>query len=104
MLSDQSSAGDISTAIMLPILGLPIIDTFLVMVIRLREGRSPFSPDRNHIHHRLLALGLSHREAVAAIYLAQSTLVASAIVLRGRSDLFVVCVYAGICLAFAGGY
>lgn len=104
LLLIQRSAGDISPAIMLPILGLPIIDTLLVMAIRLREGRSPFSPDRNHIHHRLLALGLSHREAVAAIYLAQSTLVASAIVLRGQSDLLIVWVYAGICLTFAGGY
>lgn len=104
LLLIQRSAGEISPAIMLPILGLPIIDTLLVMAIRLREGRSPFSPDRNHIHHRLLALGLSHREAVAAIYLAQSTLVASAIVLRGQSDLLIACVYAGICLTFAGGY
>lgn len=104
LLLIERSAGDISPAIMLPLLGLPIIDTLLVMAIRLREGRSPFSPDRNHIHHRLLALGLSHREAVAAIYLAQSTLVASAIVLRGQSDLLIACVYAGICLAFAGGY
>lgn len=104
LLLIQRSAGDINSAIVLPILGLPIIDTLLVMAIRLREGRSPFSPDRNHIHHRLLALGLSHREAVAAIYLAQSTLVASAIVLRGQSDLLIACVYAGICLTFAGGY
>jgi UDP-GlcNAc:undecaprenyl-phosphate GlcNAc-1-phosphate transferase len=104
LLLIQRSTGAIAPAIILPILGLPIIDTLLVMAIRLREGRSPFSPDRNHIHHRLLALGLSHREAVAAIYLAQSMLVSSAIVLRGQSDLLIACVYAGICLAFAGGY
>ena len=35
---------------------------------RLASGRSPFSPDRGHIHHRLLDLGLGHRQTVLAIY------------------------------------
>jgi UDP-GlcNAc:undecaprenyl-phosphate GlcNAc-1-phosphate transferase len=97
----ERSAGQLSPALVLPILGLPVIDTALVMATRLREGRSPFSPDRNHIHHRLLARGLSHREAVAAIYLAQTMLVVSAIILRNHSDVIILSVYVAVCLACA---
>ena len=100
----ERSGGQYSPALVLPLLGLPIIDTALVMVTRIREGRSPFSPDRNHIHHRLLARGLTHREAVAAIYLAQTMLVVSAIIFRGHSELDIVLVYAATCLACAAGY
>lgn len=100
----ERSGGQHSPALVLPLLGLPVIDTALVMVTRIREGRSPFSPDRNHIHHRLLARGLSHREAVAAIYLAQTMLVVSAIIFRSHSELVIVSVYAAICFTCAVGY
>ena len=100
----ERSGGQLSPALALPMLGLPVIDTALVIAKRIREGRSPFSPDRNHIHHRLLARGLSHREAVAAIYLAQTMLVVSAIIFRNQSDLVIVSVYAAACLICGTGY
>ena len=56
------------------VLAVPIIDTFWVIVRRLSSGRSPFSPDRGHIHHRLLDLGLSHRGTVLLIYAVCATL------------------------------
>jgi UDP-GlcNAc:undecaprenyl-phosphate/decaprenyl-phosphate GlcNAc-1-phosphate transferase len=56
------------------VLGVPIIDTFWVIVRRLTSGRSPFSPDRGHLHHRLLDLGLSHRSTVLLIYTMCATL------------------------------
>ena len=43
------------------ILMVPLLDTLRVFAIRMLHGRSPFSPDRNHIHHLLLDKGLSHR-------------------------------------------
>ena len=100
----EGSDGQLSPALALPMLGLPVIDTALVMATRIRDGRSPFSPDRNHIHHRLLARGLSHREAVAAIYLAQTMLVVSAIIFRNQPDLGIVSVYAAVCLMCGTGY
>jgi UDP-GlcNAc:undecaprenyl-phosphate/decaprenyl-phosphate GlcNAc-1-phosphate transferase len=100
----ERSAGELSPALALPVLGLPVIDTALVMITRIREGRSPFSPDRNHIHHRLLARGLSHRQAVAAIYLGQTVLVVSAIILRNHSELAILSAYAAICLSFGMGF
>ncbi len=51
------------------ILSYPLIDTIRVFVIRILRGRSPFSADRNHIHHRLLDLGLSHKQVVLILYM-----------------------------------
>jgi UDP-GlcNAc:undecaprenyl-phosphate GlcNAc-1-phosphate transferase len=60
--------GAAKVVVALMVLGVPIIDTFWVIVRRLAGGRSPFTPDRGHIHHRLLDLGLSHRRTVLLIY------------------------------------
>jgi len=52
------------------VLAIPIYDMLTVIVLRLREGRSPFSGDRSHVSHRLTDLGLSRPLAVAVIWLA----------------------------------
>ncbi len=78
------------------LLGLPVFDTLYVMATRIYHRRSPFAPDNNHVHHKLLALGFDHYEAVALIYLAQAVFVASAVVFRYQSDLFVVSLYLAI--------
>ncbi len=56
-------------------LGIPIFDTLFAMLRRFLERRSLFAPDRRHIHHRLLDLGLHQRHAVMVIHLA--TLIAT---------------------------
>ena len=50
------------------VIAFPLVDTFRVFVVRMARGTSPFLADRNHIHHRLLALGLGHRGTVAVLY------------------------------------
>ena len=59
------------TTLIIPvlILGLPITDTFYVMWRRFKNGRSIFQADRSHIHHKLLALGLTPRQTTVALYL-----------------------------------
>jgi UDP-GlcNAc:undecaprenyl-phosphate GlcNAc-1-phosphate transferase len=52
------------------ILGVPIFDTMFAIGRRIKEGRSPFSADKQHIHHMLLRAGFTQREAVLAIYVA----------------------------------
>ncbi|HLH74406.1 MAG TPA: undecaprenyl/decaprenyl-phosphate alpha-N-acetylglucosaminyl 1-phosphate transferase, partial [Chloroflexota bacterium] len=52
------------------ILGVPIFDTTLVVVSRLRRGVNPLVGGKDHISHRLVQLGWTHREAVMALYLA----------------------------------
>jgi len=54
-------------AVAVGILLLPIFDTFRVFIMRMIKGRSPFSPDRNHIHHLLLNTGLSHMQATGLL-------------------------------------
>ncbi|HWI92129.1 MAG TPA: MraY family glycosyltransferase [Flavisolibacter sp.] len=50
-----------TVAVAVSILIVPLLDTLRVFSIRLAKGRSPFIPDRNHIHHLLLDRGLNHR-------------------------------------------
>lgn len=52
-------------------LALPLTDTVFAVVRRVSRGESPFHADRGHIHHRLLALGLTQKQAVAVLYAAQ---------------------------------
>jgi UDP-GlcNAc:undecaprenyl-phosphate GlcNAc-1-phosphate transferase len=52
------------------VLAVPLFDMALVTVSRLRRGISPFTPGRDHLSHRLVALGWTKREAVMALYLA----------------------------------
>ena len=83
-----SQKGATTLAVMIPLLvfGLPIVDTLLAMVRRfvgslrmldapkatlreqMRVAKSMFAADQKHIHHRLLALGFSHRNAVLVLY------------------------------------
>jgi hypothetical protein len=61
------------------------------------QGRSPFSPDRTHIHHRLLDLGLSHRETVLVIYGICLALAVLSLLLSGVTQLYA---FLGVFVAF----
>jgi len=101
LLATQGDTCALSAALPLLLLGLPIMDTLTVMLTRIRAGRSPFSADRNHLHHRLLSLGFAHREAVLLIYLLQVGLVLLAYFLRFELDSEIVltfCLFAAAVL------
>ncbi|HVO66076.1 MAG TPA: MraY family glycosyltransferase [Syntrophales bacterium] len=83
----------LSPVLPLLILGFPILDTLTVMVERVREGRSPFSPDKNHFHHRLMRLGLYHAEAVFTIYLIQALMIVSVILFKYYPDWMLMISY-----------
>jgi len=68
---------------------VPIIDTFWIIIRRVSSGRSPFSADRGHFHHRLLDLGLSHRQAVLVIYGVCIILALAGLFLSGRGQISV---------------
>ena len=87
-LAILSILGTAKVAVVLLVLGVPIIDTFWIIVRRLSQRRSPFKPDRQHIHHRLLDLGLSHRQTVLLIYGVCTTLAVLALTLTGASLLY----------------
>ncbi len=96
-LAVLSVLGTAKVALALLVLGVPIIDTFWIIIRRLSAGRSPFSADRGHFHHRLLDLGLSHRQAVALIYVIGVALAVAGFVLSGRGQIsfFLVVVIGG---------
>ena len=52
----------------LAVLAVPFMDLLLAVVRRTRAGRSPFAPDKMHLHHRLLEIGHSHTRAVLIMY------------------------------------
>jgi UDP-GlcNAc:undecaprenyl-phosphate GlcNAc-1-phosphate transferase len=98
----QAESAPISPVLPLLLLGLPVLDTLTVMTIRLREGRSPFSPDRNHLHHQMIAIGFRHNEAVAIIYVLQVVLLSIAFLWRYASDLLLLSIYAAFCASLLG--
>jgi UDP-GlcNAc:undecaprenyl-phosphate GlcNAc-1-phosphate transferase len=89
--------GSAKVVVALLVLGVPIIDTFWVIVRRLSNGRSPFSGDRGHIHHRLLDLGLGHRATVLLIYGICATLGLVSLVVSTITGLYA---FLGSLLAF----
>jgi UDP-GlcNAc:undecaprenyl-phosphate GlcNAc-1-phosphate transferase len=78
-LAGQFATGDIDARaslltlmpVILPvsILVIPLADLVLAVVRRTRAGRSPFAPDKQHLHHRLLEIGHSHRRAVIIMWM-----------------------------------
>jgi UDP-GlcNAc:undecaprenyl-phosphate GlcNAc-1-phosphate transferase len=79
--TQQKSSTTVALLVPLVALGLPITDTLLAIGRRAASGRPIFSADREHIHHRLLALGLSQRQAVLVLYVTSGVLGASALLL-----------------------
>ncbi|MDA7757806.1 undecaprenyl/decaprenyl-phosphate alpha-N-acetylglucosaminyl 1-phosphate transferase [Opitutales bacterium] len=77
---------------------LPILDCVFAIFRRMMRGRSPFSPDMEHFHHRLMAKGLSHGKAVLAMWAmaGSCSLVAIAAAFGKGDQLFAVFVFFGM--------
>ncbi len=98
----NSGRGGYAAALVLPLVGLPILDGLGVMVERYRTGVSLFVGDKRHLHHKLLAVGCSHQETVVLIYGLQALMVASAYVLRWHSDWHALLAYLVLALPVVG--
>lgn len=66
-LSQSGPNTELSTMDVLWCVALPVLDTLAVMVRRIREGKSPFKPDRGHIHHMMLRAGLGPRTTLVGL-------------------------------------
>lgn len=64
----QKTSTTVALLVPMVALGVPIFDTLFSIVRRYFERRPVFSPDRGHIHHRLLEMGVTHRRAVLTLY------------------------------------
>ena len=83
----------LSPAIVLLLLGLPIVDILAVLFLRAKGNMNLFRATKNHIHHRLLALGFYHYESVMLIYSVQAFLVICAILLPYENDYVLTGIY-----------
>lgn len=99
----------ISFAVPFLLMGLPIFDTCFAILRRVSHGQSPMAPDRGHIHHRLIDMGLSQKQAVAVLYVITAILGLSAVVLTTSGAvkdmllLFAFCVAGAVALSIFQG-
>ena len=88
----------ISFAVPFLILGLPIFDTAFAMIRRIAKGQSPMKPDRSHVHHRLIDMGLNQKQAVATLYCISAILGMSAVVLTTSGELKAMVFFVALCV------
>jgi UDP-GlcNAc:undecaprenyl-phosphate GlcNAc-1-phosphate transferase len=93
----DATSGKTVVGLMAPVIVLaavvfvPLLDLLMAVVRRTRAGMSPFSPDKMHLHHRLLEIGHSQRRAVLLIYLWSGVLVAGAVTLAVTGNTVLAC-------------
>ena len=91
----------ISFAVPFLMLGLPIFDTCFAILRRVSHGQSPMSPDRGHIHHRLIDMGFNQKQAVAVLYVISAILGLSAVVLTTSGPVKAMLLLMALCFAGA---
>lgn len=86
-------------AIAVSILIVPIFDSLRIFSIRILKGSSPFKGDRNHIHHRLLRLGLKPYKIVIFAVIFNFLMIAGAIALQNLGNFVLIIIIIGFCMA-----
>ncbi|MDD7652662.1 MAG: undecaprenyl/decaprenyl-phosphate alpha-N-acetylglucosaminyl 1-phosphate transferase, partial [Firmicutes bacterium] len=76
----------ISFAVPFLILGVPIFDICFAVIRRLAKHQNPMQADRGHIHHRLIDMGFSQKQAVAITYMLAAMLGLAAVVLTSSGE------------------
>lgn len=94
----------ISFAVPFLMLGLPLFDTCSAIVRRVSHGQSPMAPDRSHVHHKLIDMGFSQKQAVAVLYVISAILGLSAVVLTTSGELRAMVLLLALCVAGAVGW
>lgn len=80
---------------------IPILDTSRIIIIRLSKGKSPMSPDKSHIHHTMVRLGLSHRQTCLTLGALQLLLAAGVIAFNPFGDRVLVPFIIAISIVFS---
>lgn len=97
------SAATIALIVPMVALGLPIMDTACAIIRRFNNGQPIFKPDRGHVHHRLLDMGLTQTQVVLVLYLVSIILGVSAIILTevkfGHAAVIIVALLAAAFIA-----
>jgi hypothetical protein len=77
-------------AMAIAVLIIPLYDTLRVFTMRLLNKKSPFIADRNHIHHKLLDLGLSHNKATVILILVNLLFIISSYFLQFLGNMYLM--------------
>lgn len=94
----------ISFAVPFLILGLPIFDICFAVLRRVAKGQNPMQADRGHVHHRLIDMGFSQKQAVAIAYMITAILGLSAVVLTSSGALKAMILIGAVCIVGAIGF
>ena len=89
----------ISFAVPLLLLALPIFDTTVAILRRIKNKKPVMAPDRGHLHHKLVDMGFSTKQAVMILYTITAVLGLSAIILTGFGALRAIMLLAGALFA-----
>ena len=92
-------------SIAIGILILPLFDTLRVFILRLMNGKSPFHPDRRHIHHALIDAGLSHMQATGLLIAISIVFIILSFMLQkiGNFNLLVIIILLATVLSIIAG-
>jgi hypothetical protein len=74
----------------------PLVDTMRIFIYRALNGLSPFHADRNHIHHRLQDVGLTHRQTSSLLYTATLLVIAVAFLTKDLRPSFALLAVVGV--------
>ncbi len=87
IITNQKSSTAVAMVVPVIALGLPVMDTLLSIVRRFIERRPIFSPDKGHLHHRLLKAGFTQQKAVLTLYAISLIFAVSAVALTALQDI-----------------
>lgn len=93
----------IAVAVPLLVLGVPLFDTAFAIFRRVLNGKPIMEADRGHLHHRLIDMGLSHKQSVVVIYILGAVLGLCAIVLTDRGVLSAIILILSVSVFIIGG-
>lgn len=80
--------GSVGTAACIII--IPLVDTLRIVILRLSKGQSPFAPDKSHVHHAIMRLGMSHSQTTLILAGVQVLYITLAIIFIEFSDIYVI--------------
>ncbi len=80
---------------------IPLVDTSRIIILRLTKGKSPFKPDKSHIHHAIMRLGKTHSQTTIILAVTHTFFIVAAVVLRDLSERYILLGVIGLSIAFS---
>lgn len=80
--------GSVGTAACIII--IPLVDTLRIVILRLSKGQSPFLPDKSHVHHAIMRLGMSHSQTTLILASVQIIYIGLAVLFNAYPDIYVI--------------